>query len=201
MNDVLAHGEVLRAEDDELAGSGPVEVEDLYAAGDRGFDDDWRAKVSGEVAGFAVDVGAARGFAAGAEAVGEVVLLQEPGQPFDFALIGSGEEDVGFLFDERVECVDQRGDRAVEAHGGAGGEVDFGEVAAVGIEDVDCAELVELDAGVFVEAVVEVPGGEVDVFGSDEVADAGAVVALLVLVPPALALVLDHGGLFYENAG
>ena len=51
------------------------------------------------------------------------------------------------------------------------------------------------------QAVVEVPGREVDVFGADEVADAGAVVALLDLVPPALALVLDHGGLFDEDAG
>ena len=53
----------------------------------------------------------------------------------------------------------------------------------------------------FVEAVVEVPGGEVDVAGADEVADAGAVVALLDLVPPALALVLDHAWFFDEDAG
>ena len=32
-------------------------------------------------------------------------------------------------------------------------------------------------------------------------ADAGALVALLDLVPPALALVLDHGWLFDEDAG
>ena len=51
------------------------------------------------------------------------------------------------------------------------------------------------------EAVVEVPGGEVDVFGANEVADAGAVVALLDLVPPALALIFDHGGFFDEDAG
>ena len=129
-----------------------------------------------------------------------MVLLQEAGEAFDFALVGRGEEDAGFLLDERVECVDERGDGAVEALGGAGGEVDFGEVAAVGVEDVDCAELVEFDAGEFVEAVVEVPGGEVDVLGADEVADAGAVVALLDLVPPALALIFDHGGLFDEDA-
>jgi hypothetical protein len=88
----------------------------------------------------------------------------------------------------------------METHGGAGGEVDFGEVAAVGVENVDCAELVEFDAGELVETVVEVPGGEVDVFGADEVADAGALVALLDLVPPALALIFDHGGFFEEDA-
>ncbi len=37
--------------------------------------------------------------------------------------------------------------------------------------------------------------------GRTEVADAGAVVALLDLVPPALALIFDHGGLFEEDAG
>ena len=34
---------------------------------------------------------------------------------------------------------------------------------------------------------------------ADEAADAGALVALLDLVPPALGLVLQHGGLFDEN--
>ncbi len=145
--DVGVVREILCAEDDDLAGGGLVEVEDLDAGGDGGLDDDGSAEVSGEVAGFAVDVGAAGGFAAGAEAIGEVVLLQETGEAFDFALIGRGEEDAGFLLHERVECVDQRGDGAVEALRGAGGEVDFGEVAAVGVEDVDCAELIELAAG------------------------------------------------------
>ncbi len=74
-----------------------------------------------------------------------MVLLQEAGEAFDFALIGGGEEDAGFLLHERVEGVDEGGDGAVEALGGAGGEVDFGEVAAVGVEDVDCAELVEFE--------------------------------------------------------
>ena len=41
----------------------------------------------------------------------------------------------------------------MEALGGAGGEVDFGEVAAVGVEDVYCAELVEVAAGEAAEAV------------------------------------------------
>ena len=51
------------------------------------------------------------------------------------------------------------------------------------------------------EAVVEIPGGQIDVFGSDQIADAGAVVALLDLVPPALALIFDHGGFFDEDSG
>ncbi len=71
-----------------------------------------------------------------AEAVGDLVLLQESGEALDFALIGGGEEDAGVLLHQGVEGVDQRGDGAVEALGGAGGEVDFGEVAAVGVEDV-----------------------------------------------------------------
>ena len=162
-----------------------------------------RAEVDGvstEVAGFGVDGGAAGCFVARAKAVGDLILLQEAGEAFDFALIWRGEEDAGLLLHERVDGVDQRGDGTVKALCGACGEVDFGEVAAVGVEDIDCAELVEFDAGELVEAVVEIPGGEVDVLGTDEVADAGALMALLDLVPPALALVFDHGGLFSEDA-
>ena len=136
-----------------------------------------------------------------AKAVGDLILLQEAGEALDFALIGSGEEDAGVLLHQRVECVDQRWYRSVEALGRARGEVDFREVATVRVENVYCAELVEVAAGEAAEAVFEVPGREVDVFGSDEVADAGAVVALLDLVPPALALIFDHGGLFEEDAG
>src|SRR5262249_45207950 len=94
--DVGFVGEILRAEDDDLAGGGFVEVEDLDAGGYGGFYDDGSAEVSGEIAGFAVDVGAAVGFAAGAEAVGYFVFLQEAGEAFDFALIRCGEEDAGF---------------------------------------------------------------------------------------------------------
>ncbi len=158
-------------------------------------------QVAGEVAGLGVDGLAAGGHVARAEAVGDLVLLQEAGEALDFALIGRGDEDAGVLADEALEGFDERGDAAVEALRGAGGEVDFGEIAAVGVEDVDCAELVEFDAGEGAQAVVEIPGRDVDVLGADEGADAGALVPLLDLVPPALALVLDHGGLFDEDAG
>ncbi len=79
------------------------------------------------------------GFAAGAEAIGDLVLLQETGEAFDFALVWRSEEDAGFLLHERVDGVDEGRDCAVEALGGASCEVDFGEVAAVGVEDVYCA--------------------------------------------------------------
>ena len=78
-------------------GGGFVEVEDLDAGGYGGFDDDGGAEVAGEVAGLGVDGGAAGGFAAGAEAVGDLVFLQESGQAFYFALVGCGEEDAGVL--------------------------------------------------------------------------------------------------------
>ncbi len=48
--------------------------------------------------------------------------------------------------------------------------------------------------------IEQIPRRGVDVFGPDEVADAGTVVALLDFVPPALALILDHRGLFDEDA-
>ena len=194
-------GEVLRAEDHDLPGGGTIQVHDLDTGGDGGLDDDGGAQVSGEVAGLGVDGGGAGGFVAGAEAVGDLILLEKPGETLDFALVGSGEEDAGVLGHERLDCIDEGGDGAVEALGGAGGEVDFGEITAVGVEHIHEAELVEFAAAELAHTVVEVPGGEIDVFGADEIADAGALVALLDLVPPAFALIFDHAGLFDEDAG
>jgi len=88
----------------------------------------------------------------------------------------------------------------MKAHGWAGGEVDLGEIAAVGVEDIDRAKLVEFAAAELMQTVVEVPWRHVDVFRADEIADARALVALLDLVPPTFALVLDHRGLFDEDA-
>ncbi len=83
------------------AGRDFVEVEHLHAVGDGGLDDDGGAQVAGEVAGLGVDGGAAGGLRARAEAVGDLVLLQQAGEAFDFALIGRGDEDAGVLLHER----------------------------------------------------------------------------------------------------
>ena len=135
--DVGVVGEVLCAEDDDLAGCGFVEIEYLDAGSYGGLDDDGGAEVASEVAGFGVNGGAAGLFVARAQAVGDLVLLQEAGEALYFALIGGGEQDAGVLCHQELEGVDEGGDAAVEALGGAGGEVYFGEVAAVGVEDVD----------------------------------------------------------------
>ena len=142
------------------------------------------------------------GLVAGAEAVGDAVLLQQAGEALDFALVGGGEEDAGFLLDEGLE-------RRRSGRGWSRGSAWWGGCANSTSERSErsasrmstAPSWSSSHAGEVAEAVVEVPGGEVDVFGADEVADAGAVVALLDLVPPALALVLDHGGLFDEDAG
>ena len=199
--DVGVVDEVLRAEEDDLRGGGLVEVEDLDAVGDGCLDDDRRAQITGEVARLGVDGGAARSLIARTESVGELVLLQQSGEALHLTLVRSGEEDASVFEYEGFDRFDQRRNGAVEALRGAGMEVDLGEIAAVGVEDIDEAELVEFAAGEPVQQVVEVPRGEVDIVGPDEVADAGAVVALLDLVPPALALVLHHGRLFDEDAG
>ncbi len=81
---------------------------------------------------------------------------------------------------------------------GRGGELDFAESSVV-IEDVDVAELVEVEAGMRGERGLQNLRADVDVFGQDEVADAGAIMALLHLVPPAVDLVADHGRLFDEE--
>ena len=76
-------------------------------------------------------------------AVRDLVLLQETGEALYFALIRGRQEDASFLLDERVEIVDERWNGAVgSAWSGRVAKSDFGEVAAVGVEDIDCAELV-----------------------------------------------------------
>ncbi len=132
-----------------------------------------------------------------------MVFLQETGcRRSTSPWIGGGKEDAGILLHQRIESVDQCWYRSMEALGWASGEVDFGEVAAVHVEDVYRTKLVEIAAGEAAEAVFKVPRGEVDVFGTDDrIADAGAIVALFDLVPPALALIFDHGWLFEEDAG
>ena len=135
---------------------------------------------------------------AAAEAIGNLVLAQHGGEALDVALVGGGEHDVRLGFHELAQLLGQRGDGAVEAQRGARVERDLAERGVL-VEDVDGAELVEIEAEVRLEQALEDFGAEIDVFGPDEVADAGALVALLDLVPPAVDLVLHHGGLVDEE--
>ena len=170
--DVSVVDQILRAEEDELTGGGTAvgvaEVEHLDAIGDGGLDDDRSAQVTGEIAGLRIDGGAARGLRARAETIGHLVLLQETGETFDLALIRRGDENTRILLRERVNGLDQSGDIAVEALGGAGGEVDLGELGPVRIQNVDSAELVKFEAGITAQPVVQIPGRDVDVIWPDE---------------------------------
>ena len=79
------------------------------------------------------------------------------------------------------------------------GKVNLGELAAVCVQNVNSTKLVEFQAGELAQRITEVPGRHVDIFGAHQRANAGAVVALLHLVPPALALVLHHGRLIQKD--
>ena len=162
--------------------------------------DDGHAQIAGEVAGFVEHGFAAAVDGAAAEAVGDLVLAQDSGHAFDVALVGGGEDDVRLEFHQLAELLGERGDGAVEAQRGAGVEVDFAE-GRVFVEHVDGAELIEIEAEVRFEQALKDFGAEVDVFRPDEIADAGALVALLDLVPPAVNLVADHAGLVDEENG
>ena len=75
--------EILRAEEDE------ARIGQADAGGERSAQNDGRAQVAGKVAGFVVDVFAARVLDAAAEAVGEFVFAQKIGEALDFALVGA----------------------------------------------------------------------------------------------------------------
>ncbi len=162
--------------------------------------DDGDAHVAGEVAGFLKHGFAAAVDGAAAEAIGDLVLAQDGGHAFDVALVGGGEDDVRLRFHELAELLGERGDGAVEAQRGAGVEGDFAE-GGVFVEHIDGAELVEIEPEVRIEQALKDFGAEIDIFRTDEIADAGALVTLLDLVPPSVDLVADHAGLVDEEDG
>ena len=69
------------------------------------------------------------------------------------------------------------------------------------VEHVDGAELVEIEAEMRLQEALQNFGAQVNIFRPDEVADAGALVALLHLVPPAVDLVAHHAGLVDKQNG
>ncbi len=80
--------------------------------------------------------------------------------------------------------------------------VDLREIASVGVEHVDGAKLVEFKAGELAQPIVEIPGGDVDVFRSNQRTYAGAAVVLLDLsFTSASPWFLTSGGLFDEDPG
>ncbi len=192
--DVGVVGEIVGAEEDEV-GVGKAD-----AGGELRAHDDGDAHVAGEIACFFKHGFAAAVHGAAAEAVRDLVLAQDSGHAFDVALVGGGEDDVRLQFHQLAELLGERGDGAMEAQGGAGVEGDFAE-GGVFVEHVDGAELVEIESEVRIEQALQDFGAEIDVFRTDEIADAGALVALLDLVPPAVNLVAHHAGLVDEEDG
>src|SRR4051794_18462117 len=88
----------------------------------------------------------------------------------------------------------------MEAQRGPRIERDFAQ-GGVLVDDVDCAELVEVEPKVRLEEALKHFGAEINIFGPDEIADAGALVALLHLVPPAVDLVAHHARFIDEENG
>ena len=82
-----------------------------------------------------------------AEAVREFVFAQQVGEALDLALIGRDQQRADFLRHQGANLLDEGGDRAVEAQRRARGKFDFAE-GLVFIEDVNDAELVNVEAGV-----------------------------------------------------
>ena len=86
----------------------------------------------------------------------------------------------------------------MEAERRAGVQFDFAE-RVVFVEHVDGAELIEVEADVRFEQGLQNFGTKIDIFRADERTDAGALVTLLDLVPPAVDLVAHHRGFVDEE--
>ena len=185
-------GEIVSAEEDQV-GIGEADSGRQGRAHDDGY-----AEIAGHVTGF-VDHGFATGpHDAAAKAVRDLVLAQKSGQAFYVALIGGGEYDARLGCHEALQLRDERGDRSVKPKCGAGIEFNFAE-GCVFFKHVNGAQLVEIEAHVRTELSLKNFRPHIDVVRGDERADAGPLVALLDLVPPALDLVAHHGRLIDEE--
>ncbi len=189
--DVGIVGEIVGAEDDQVG------IGEADTGGDLGADDDGHAQIAGHVAGF-FEHGLAAGVRTTADAVGDLVFAHHGGEALDVAQVGGGEHDVRFGFDELSELLGERRNGTMEAQRGPRVERDFTE-GIVFVEHIDGAELVEVETEVRFKEALEDFGAEIDVFRADEAADAGALVALLDFVPPAIDLVAHHAGLVDEE--
>src|ERR1019366_2328230 len=77
---------------------------------------------------------------------------------------------------------------------------DFAERVVL-VEHIDGAKLIEIEAVMGFKQALQNFGTKVNVFRANERADAGAIVTLLDLVPPALNLIAHHGGLVNKQHG
>jgi hypothetical protein len=111
---------------------------------------------------------------------------------------GRGEHNARLGGDERAQLLSERGNGAVKAERGTRVQFNFAECVVL-VEHIDDAELIEIEAHVRFERGLENFWAQVNVFRADERADAGALVALLDLVPPTVDLVAHHGRLFNEE--
>ena len=109
-----------------------------------------------------------------------------------------GEHDPRLRCHQVLQLLGERGNGAVKAQRGPRGQFDFAERRVL-VEHVYRAELIEIEAHVRVERCRKNFGAQVDIFGPDERADAGALMALLDLVPPAIDLVAHHRRLVDEE--
>src|SRR3569833_314984 len=78
-------------------------------------------------------------------------------------------------------------------------ELHLRELAAVLLQHVHSSKLVQLNTGEPPQPVLQFPRREIDVLGSHQRPYPGSIMPLFYLVPPSLALILHHGGFFYED--
>ena len=96
-------------------------------------------------------------------------------------------------------CSVKRGDGTVKAKRGPRVQLDFAE-RCVFVEHVDGAKLIEIEADVRLELGLQNLRAQINVLGPDERADAGALVPLLDLVPPAIDLIAHHAQAHRQRA-
>src|SRR5581483_7839965 len=105
-----------------------------------------------------------------------------------------------FALHQFFQLVDEARNRSVEAECRPRRELNLAGIAACALEHINSAELIEITARECTEAVLQLPRREIQILRAHQRPNARALMPLLDLVPPALALVQHHRGLFDKHA-
>ncbi len=164
-----------------------------HAFGHIRLDDGGGRNLFGEV-GRLVDIHLAGLGGAAANAERQVVLVEDVGQALDLAEARDSEDDVLAVLRELTDLLRHRRDRAMEA--GCGLRLEDEVLDAVARLD---AKLLDADDGQGLQALAPLLGREIQLFGTNEIADQAALVRFFHLRPPGIVRVSELLGLVDDD--
>ena len=127
----------------------------------------------------------------------DVVFGEDVGEAFDFSDVGDGEENALAIGVELLHFFQHGGNRAVEAGRGLGEECD----GCLRRQAAGDAEVFDIGAGKSRGFLPPIVRRQIEIFGTNQIADAAALVGFVDAGPEAVELLLELIGFVEENGG